>query len=343
MKNRLELLPRLLEALQFENFALGVLALVVIWVARASLTRSLSAERKQALVQQERSCLKFAVASLAAIGVFLSADAFIPESARILPLLHVLGLGTLFVCFVWVSKMIRLCTFLVSFVISPLRPVPLLLINVINFLLATAFALVLANEVLGVSVLPLLATSAVLSLVLGLALQDTLGNLLTGIALQIDKPFRIGDWIELQGSGLKTTGQVTEITWRATILKAFTDEVLVVPNRTVAQSQISNYSSKRDPVLRGHLFRFPYGTNLDVVRMALLEVVAKVPGIHSHPAPLFLVLENGESWITCRLLYSIVDFGDQFLVGDKVLAGCHSRLEQLGIPLAKPTYEVVRR
>jgi small-conductance mechanosensitive channel len=343
VKNRTELLPRLLEALQFENYAVALLAFMAVWATRSLFVRSLSQERKQTLVHQERSCLKFAFASLASIGAFRGADFFVPETARIVPLLQVFGLVTLFVSFVWISKLIRLGTFVVSFALSPQRPVPLLLINVITVLLATAFALLLANEVLGFSVLPLLATSAVLSLVLGLALQDTLGNLLTGIALQIDKPFRIGDWIELQGSGLKTIGQVTEITWRATILKAFTDEMLVVPNRTVAQSQISNYSSKREPVLRSHAFRFPYGTNLELVRMALLEVVRKTPGIHTNPAPAFILVENGESWITCKLLYSIVDFGEQFLVGDKVLVAAHGRLQQLGIRMARPTYEIVQR
>lgn len=356
MKNRIDLLPRLVEALAVDNYLVVLLLFLTVTLFYFTLLKGLSAERHENVRAQLRSSAKYAVASLLVVIVvsYLGDERRLawlqgalreglPPEAKIESLLSFAGFIGLAICFMWVTKVIRLGTFVVSFFLSRRAPVPLVLINVITFLLAAGFGLIVANDVLGFSVAPLLATSAVLSLVLGLALQDTLGNLLTGIALQVDKPFRIGDWIELQGSGLKTVGQVTEINWRATVLQAFSDEVLVIPNRVVAQSQISNYSSRRLPVIRSHTFRFSYGTNLDIVRMALLECVGKVAGIHKLPAPNFIVLENGDSWTNCKLLYWIVDFGEQYTVGDKVLSLCHGRLQQMGIPLARPSFSIVQR
>ena len=115
-------------------------------------------------------------------------------------------------------------------------------------------------EIFNIRLTPILATSAIFSLVLGLALQDTLGNLFAGVALQFDKPYEIGDWIEIQSSGQKWIGQVYEISWRATVLIASTEESITVPNRIVAQAQIANYSTKYRPITRSQLFRLPFGT-----------------------------------------------------------------------------------
>jgi small-conductance mechanosensitive channel len=339
------LLLRLENALAWDTFVLVSLMLGVVALVYRSLLRDLSQERHDLVRHQLRSCFQFALVSALLMAAFRLSVKFFPKELQsdARTFLAFVGLMALLVCFLWVVKLIRLCTYIVSFTLSPKVPVPLLLMNVFTFLIAVGFGLLVANEVLGWSVAPLLATSAVLSLVLGLALQDTLGNLLTGIALQVDKPFRIGDWIELQGSGLKAVGQVKEISWRATVLQAFSDEMLVIPNRVVAQSQISNYSSRKHPVLKSHTFRFPFETDWKKIRAALLEEVGALPGIHKTPAPSFLLIENGDSWITCRLLYWIIDFGDSFIVGDNVLLHCHERLLKLGIPLAKPTYEIVAR
>ena len=83
-----------------------------------------------------------------------------------------------------------------------------------------------------------LATTAVGAVVIGFALQDTLGNLFAGLAIQIDKPFRVGHWVTIGG----LDGVVTEVTWRATKLRTKTGNFVVVPNSSVAKEIITNYS-----------------------------------------------------------------------------------------------------
>src|SRR6266487_2463789 len=84
----------------------------------------------------------------------------------------------------------------------------------------------------------ILATTAVGAVVLGFALQDTLGNLFAGLAIQIEKPFRVGHWVTIGG----TDGVVCEVTWRATKLRTKQGNFVVVPNSTVSKETITNYS-----------------------------------------------------------------------------------------------------
>jgi len=82
------------------------------------------------------------------------------------------------------------------------------------------------------------ATTAIGAVVLGLALQETLGNLFAGLAIQIEKPFNVGHWIHVTGQD----GRVAEITWRATRLRTKSGNVVVVPNSVLARETITNYS-----------------------------------------------------------------------------------------------------
>ena len=84
----------------------------------------------------------------------------------------------------------------------------------------------------------LLTTSAVGAVVVGFALQDTLGNLFAGLAIQIEKPFRVGHWIQVGDR----EGQVQEITWRATKLRTKDGQFLIVPNSVISKEPILNYS-----------------------------------------------------------------------------------------------------
>src|SRR5262249_24889243 len=84
----------------------------------------------------------------------------------------------------------------------------------------------------------IVATTAVGAVVIGFALQDTLGNLFAGLAIQIEKPFRVGHWVTIGGKD----GLVSDITWRATKIRTKTGNVVVVPNSVLSRDTITNYS-----------------------------------------------------------------------------------------------------
>lgn len=218
--------------------------------------------------------------------------------------------------------------------------VPLLLINLFTLLFSLIVSGWLTSEIFAIKVGSILATSAALSLVIGLAAQDTLGNLFAGIALQIDKPYNIGDWIEVHNGPQKWGGKVMEISWRATVLLGWSEEFLTIPNRVVAMSQVSNFSHGTLPISRSVIFRLPHWAPAEDVRNALLRAAKRIKGITSDPAPSVLTTETGESWIPYKLVYSLNDFGTQYTIADQMVQAGMDELRASGLELATPQIQV---
>lgn len=218
--------------------------------------------------------------------------------------------------------------------------VPLLLVNIVSLILFLLILAWLLTYLFNVKVASVLATSAVLTIVLGLALQDTLGNLFAAISIQIDKPFEMDDWIELKSGGEKIVGQVKELSWRATLLQAITDEMITIPNRTISQWQIVNFSARNQPFLRGQYFRLPLNTNLAVAKNALLSAMKSTPGLLLEPAPLVLVNETTPSWILVKAIYACNDYGNQYILADRFYEVALATLAKEGIVLANDKMQI---
>jgi small-conductance mechanosensitive channel len=249
-------------------------------------------------------------------------------------LLTLLSGATVFV------KVARVLVFEYLFLSHMRVAVPVLLVNLFTLLLSIILGGWIATEIFSIRLAPLLATSAIFSIVLGLALQDTLGHLFAGIALQFDKPYEIGDWIEIQNSGQKWVGQVEEISWRATVLIGMTDELITVPNRNMAQAQVSNFSLKGKPIIRSQTFRIQFGTKPDQVREALFKAAGKCRLIRQDARPIVFIMETTESWIAFKLVYFIDNYGSQYIIGDEVIRNVLDELDRVGIILAGPRMQL---
>ena len=160
----------------------------------------------------------------------------------------------------------------------------------------------------------LLATSAVGAVVVGFALQDTLGNLFAGLAIQVEKPFRVGHWIQISGR----EGEVQEITWRATKLRTKDGEFLVVPNSVVSKEPVLNYS---EPTIANCLsieVGASYLTPPNEVKAAILEAVANAPLAMAVPAPEVLVHGFGDSAVNYTAYFWVSNYGSEREARDEV-------------------------
>ena len=119
----------------------------------------------------------------------------------------------------------------------------------------------------------LLTTSAVGAVVVGFALQDTLGNLFAGLAIQIEKPFRVGHWMQVG----EREGQVQEITWRATKLRTKAGQFLIVPNSIISKEPMLNYSEPTIPTRIEVEVGASYATPPNEVKRAMQEAMANAP------------------------------------------------------------------
>jgi small conductance mechanosensitive channel len=141
-----------------------------------------------------------------------------------------------------------------------------------------------AIEQVGFNVGSLLAGVGIAGLAIGLAAQETLANLLAGIALLWDRPFRLGDSVTVAG----TFGVVTEIGLRSTRLRTLEQLEVTLPNKEVAQRQIVNHS--RYPETRLHVpLRVGHGEPIARVREVLLEAIAAEAHVLAQPAPQVVV------------------------------------------------------
>ncbi|MEZ5286557.1 MAG: mechanosensitive ion channel family protein [Vicinamibacterales bacterium] len=160
----------------------------------------------------------------------------------------------------------------------------------------------------------LLATSAVGAVVVGFALQDTLGNLFAGLAIQIEKPFRVGHWINIAGS----EGQVQEVTWRATKLRTKSGQFLLVPNSVISKDPILNYSEPTIPTRIDVEVGASYLSPPDEVKEAIRRALTNAPLAMREPAPLVMVQGFGASSIDYLARFWIEDYATDNVARDQV-------------------------
>jgi small-conductance mechanosensitive channel/CRP-like cAMP-binding protein len=115
-----------------------------------------------------------------------------------------------------------------------------LLSDILTACIYVSSALAMMAFVFSLSLQGLLATSGIIAIVLGLALQSTLGDVFSGISLSIEKPYRIGDEILLDGGA---EGEVIEMNWRSTHIRNSANDIVIVPNSAIAKMRIQNHSA----------------------------------------------------------------------------------------------------
>jgi small-conductance mechanosensitive channel/CRP-like cAMP-binding protein len=217
------------------------------------------------------------------------------------------------------------------------RPSPRIFRDLSTGLVYLLVALV-AMRSIGVEPGSILTTSALLTAVVGLALQDTLGNLVSGLALQMQRPFDVGDWIELDGTH---AGQVTEVTWRATSLTTVDRVELILPNSMLAKAPIRNYS-RPSKVSRRHVsVGVTYAAAPSDVRAVLSAAAAGVPGVLAEPAPFARTRALGDSAILYDVLFFIDDFARALDIDGEVTDRVQYALARRGFDIPFPTRALV--
>jgi len=183
---------------------------------------------------------------------------------------------------------------------------------------AIALVLIVRGFFPGVNLNVLAVSSLVVGYIVGNATQDTLGNLISGLALNTERPFQIGDWVTVGGH----TGTVVDTTWRATRLRTKADDYIVIPNSSIAKEAIVNFSRPT----RNHGCYLPIGVSYDTppnkARQVILGVLAECPDVCAEPAPSVYLTGYGDFSINFTIKFFISDFARQ----DPVQSGVMDRL-----------------
>ncbi len=140
----------------------------------------------------------------------------------------------------------------------------------------------------GYSITGVLVSTGVLAAVIALALQNTLGDFFSGVALSIEKPVNVGDWIKLEDG---TIAQVVDITWRAVWLTSWTNTRVVVPNSRFAGQTFENLNEPTPPFAPWYEVRVPADVPPAYALMLLREAVLRCKHVLPSPAPVVRLID----------------------------------------------------
>jgi len=203
--------------------------------------------------------------------------------------------------------------------------------DVVDSVLYAVCVVVVLHATLRLDLTSLVATSAAVSVMIGLALQETLGNLFAGLSLQLEHPFQVGDWISVG----TFVGQVAQVAWRGTKLHTLRREQVTVPNSTVAKANVVNYS-RHGRVARDLTLGLSYAVPPNRARAVLLDVLSGLPQVLREPAPCVYVLGYDDSAITYLLRFFVDDFENVEAAVDAVLSTAWYRLAREGMEVPFP-------
>lgn len=150
----------------------------------------------------------------------------------------------------------------------------------------------------------LITALGVSSIVIGLALQDTLGNLFSGITLLFERPFKLGDWINIGG----TIGKVTEVNWRAVHLTTRELELLIVPNTILAKEKFSNFNKPARLHVEVVNVGFSYNDPPNRVKAVLLATALATKGVLEHPKPDVQTVNYNDSSVDYKVRLYLADY-----------------------------------
>ena len=217
--------------------------------------------------------------------------------------------------------------------------VPKLFLDLARVILVAIGIAIVLSEVWEANLGELVTALGVSSIVIGLALQDTLGNLFSGITLLYEKPFSEGDYIVVG----EVAGRVVEVNWRAVRLETREHDLIVLPHFMVAQSAIVNRSRPVKPWAQKLIIGFSYDDAPNRVKDVLFEVLAETPGVLLHPEPEVKTDNYNDSSIDYEVEYFIESYRVHEEVKDAFMTRVWYAAERNGLTIPFPIRTLINR
>ena len=195
----------------------------------------------------------------------------------------------------------------------------------------------LALSELGIELFGLLASLAVFSLIIGLAMQQTLGNIVNSFMLALDQPFEVGDRIEVEGY----LGSVASVGILSTKILTHEENLVVIPNNSLVNSTVINHArgggdgvGRRISLVQD--IGVGYGEDIDHVKYTVLKLMRECPYVLSKPEPRVLLIELGDYAKTFRMFGWVEDYSDEYVARDWLLKNVDEVFDVEGIEIPYP-------
>lgn len=198
------------------------------------------------------------------------------------------------------------------------------------------FGVVIACNQLGIPILAMLTGVSIIGLAVGFAAQETLANFIAGIVIFIDRPFKVGDWVEVDGQ----EGAVTRVTFRSTRFTNLDGDVVVMPNTAMLQHRIINKTT--NPVTRVNVpIGIAYSASIDDARAVLLNTLKDDKRIVPRPEPEVVVRACADSSVNLMLHFWIREERYEDAMVWEYLEKCKNALDAAGIAIPFPHVQVM--
>ena len=212
--------------------------------------------------------------------------------------------------------------------------------SLIVFLLRAAAwfgGLYLAFSELGIELLGVLASLAVFSLIIGLAMQQTLGNIVNSFMLALDQPFEVGDRIEVEGN----LGSVVSVGILSTKILTHEETLVVIPNNSLVNSTVINHArgggdGKGRRISLVQDIGVGYSEDIDHVKYTILQMMRECPYVLSKPEPRVLLTELGDFAKVFRMFGWVEDYSDEYVARDWLLKNIDEKFDEEGIEIPYP-------
>jgi small-conductance mechanosensitive channel len=192
-----------------------------------------------------------------------------------------------------------------------------------------------------VDVSGLVTTLGIASLAIALAAQNTLSDTISGFTIMMDRPFRIGDRIEIQD--LNTWGDVVDIGLRSSRVRTRDNRMVVVPNSVIGKSLVVNHAYPNTQYRIQVHIGIAYGSDIEIARNVMIEAVQGVEGVLANRPVEALFLEFGPSALLFRVRWWINSYEDTRRMFDRVNSSLYHALKEAGIEIPFPQQVVYNK
>jgi small-conductance mechanosensitive channel len=265
----------------------------------------------------ERRALRQPIGFIIVFLVMRALELALPTGHALARAVSVIGLAAILIAIGRASVLLVLDTILARRLD---RPLPKIIRDILQGLVYFVLALAILRQ-LGVEPGQLLTTSALLTAVVGLSLQDTAGNLIAGLSVQLQRPFDVGDWIQFDDNP-KNIGRVIEINWRATTLLTLDENEIIVPNGLLAKAPLRNYTKPTNVARRSVYVQAGYEVPPRKVAKVIIDAISDAAGVLKKPAPSVVTNQFADSGIE----YWVRFYTDQFARRDLVDSAVRDRI-----------------
>ncbi|GAB6078127.1 mechanosensitive ion channel family protein [Hydrogenobaculum acidophilum] len=273
------------------------------------------------------------------LGAYISSDyLYINKRAHIV-VDRVILFSLVFLGFYIISTIIG--EIISLYVKSKTREVPSSILKASIVIFVSVIGLFIAFQSIGLSITPLITTLGVGTVVIGLALQDTLSNFLSGFYILLSKNIRVGDYIKFD----VYEGYVEDIYWRTTHVRTLSGNVIVIPNSKLTSSVITNYHLPYENMAVVFSLSVGYKEDLERVENLLVEiakdVINRVEGADKSFKPIVRYSSFGASGINLSLVVKVEEFVNQYLIVHELLKAIKKRFDQENIEIPYQTINVL--